>query len=217
MGRSGSTYVSRYLNLLGLSNLHETDQSWPFSSPATIAEIEECPAVVSGYQGIVGWQWPFKAPKLIARLEHIFFLTRHPLSAIPSATVHSDGVLNYLENALGVSSPNGGEPGGEGDRLRRCANIWLAYAAGFAPSAVHLRVEDFHCKGESLSQFLASLEIPPAVGKVGVDLGEQVNSRRHLYPTAFSDPIYVREVVGEEIWTRLDSQASRFGYEINDG
>lgn len=216
MGRSGTTYVSRYLNSVGISNLHETNMSWPFASPTSIPDIERNPACVSGFQGVVGWQWEFRAQTLMESIRYQFFLTRHPLKAIPSATTHNDAVLSFLEQNLGLDrqEPIFGIDDGV-VRLRRCASIWCKFVErNEAANRVHLSVEDFNPGGRSLRKFLSSADFSIEIEKCLISVPVSVNSRKHLYDEALSSPRVMRRMLGHDLWSELVCLASKRGYSL---
>lgn len=208
-GRSGSVYAHRLINQLGLRSLHEKVSERPFKG-RSLSYVEKNPKVFQLYDGTVGWRWDIGCPKLVAAAEHKFFMTRDPLSFLPSAVTHDDGVFDAVERAIGrkyIDKRLSGAP----LKVSRAANYWLGYIDHFSSQRHHLFVEAFRLGGKSLKLFADVIGLPEAVLVLAEDMKTDVNSRRTL-EAYMPDAPEILQRTAPQVFDALLAARSELGY-----
>jgi hypothetical protein len=212
-GRSGSNYVHQCLQAMGLSALHEMNDTWPFPGNKGITYVAKNPAMFNAYDGIIGWKWAALTPVYSGRFPKQFHLVRNPIKAIESATTHSDGLFTQIEKIIGSPKFLTGKEDESTIRLGRAVNYWIKYNQRFGANKIILNVEKFTNGGESLLLFCEEVGIKHDCGQLIDYIPKNVNERKKAKRRVGVTSQLIKELFPKEA-EEIDSLSEKYGYKL---
>ncbi|MFV8782428.1 hypothetical protein ACNKU7_08415 [Microbulbifer sp. SA54] len=212
-GRSGSKYIAQALRSMGFSVLHEMGDDWPYPKEYGIKYIAQNPRMFRNFDTIVGWKWSILTPRYSESFPIQFHMVRNPISAIESATTHSDALFNQVERHLGKPNFLSSFDDEENIRLGRAVNYWISYNQRFSAGKPILRIEDFSKEGRSLEKFCEILNLPTSIGLLLEHLPKDLNTRKMANRRVGLNWRKLHETFPQQA-EKILSMGIQYGYEI---
>lgn len=215
-GRSGSKFITEALRSMGFSVLHEMGDDWPYPKEYGIKYVAQNPKIFRNFDAIVGWKWSILTPRYSESFPIQFHMVRNPISAIESATTHSDALFAQVERHLGKPDFLSSSDDEEKVRLGRAVNYWINYNERFSVGKPILRIEDFTHKGKSFETFCETINMPTTTGFLLEYLSKNVNTRKLASRRVALNWKKLAETFPQQA-EKILSMGVKYGYQIHSG
>lgn len=177
-GRSGSTFIYQALSRMGISILHESNQTWPIKPEYGIHYIAKHPDIFREYQGIIGWKWRLLTPSFSETFPLQFHLVRTPLRTIESALTHTDNLFHQVEKYIGKPYFIPAHYDEKQIKLGRAINYWIQYNKLAHKDSILLQIESFTPHGNSFQIFCKHVHLSTSIGQLFSTLPTNINTRQ---------------------------------------